>query len=558
MKNVLTLTRVMRKASMQQFGSNKKGKKSLFQTNRLVRFVLLGISYVYIALIFGAMFYGTIRSLQGFGQLGLAFHLLFQVITIFTIFLTILIAPAVLYFSKDIESYLVLPVQPWEILVARFLTILSSNYLIALGVMIPFFVCYTLLVGFNVLVMLFFILAFVLVPIMPTALVSLFVVLIFTFIPFVRNKNVFTYITVFISLGLGLFVNMALSIPNLAPETLAILIASKNNSILNLVLSPFNPISHFARFVFNYNIVSFLITAAIALVSVYVLSLVAQKLYFKGAIGIGEVSAKKQRLSSQKQAKMLRSNSQLIAFFKYDLKLIMRTPIFFTNYYVGILILPLIFLFSLFTNKGLGELTQAIQEIIPLIHTVDPVLFVTYTILGSFFAGYGFSVFSTVASTSFTRDGETLTQFTTMPTSLKTLYHSKLLVAVSTLSVFPIVLAIGLTILLKVNPAILVIAILFILLGSTIAAINSIIFDILSPKLSWDSEEKAVKQNFVSVIAIFVNFGLTFVFGFLAFATPTHVAIPSVLGLSIVIGVVVYLVSQTLLKTTFLRKIENV
>ena len=557
MKNVLTMTRVMRKSSMQQFGTTKKGKKSWFQSNKIVRGLLLSISYVYIALIFGAMFYNTIQSLNAFGQVGLAFHLLFQVITIFTIFLSILIVPAVLYFSKDIQSYLVLPVQPWEILVARFLTVLSSNYLIAFGIMIPFFICYTIIAGFNILTLLFFILSMVVVPILPTALVCIVIMILFTFIPFVRNKNFFTYFTVFISLGLAVLVNMALSIPQLEPQTLQLLIASKNNSILNFVLSPYNPISHFARFVFNHNIVSFLISLVIAIVSVYILSLVAQALYFKGAIGISEVSAKKQTLSDKAQAKMLRSNSQLMAFFKYDLKLIIRTPIFFTNYYVGLLILPIFAFFSLFAQNGFSQIGDTISQIRPLVHTIDLSIFIHYIILGSLLTGYGFGIFSTLSATAFTRDGETLSQFVTMPTRLQTLYHSKLLVSVSTLSLLPILVVTVLTVLLNINPVLLLISIFFMLIGSTLSAINSIIFDIIAPKLSWDSEEKAIKQNFVSMIAMFVNMGFIGLVVYGSFLLPKSFVLPIVIAGVLLVGSGIYLISQHLLKTSFLRKIEE-
>jgi len=60
-----------------------------------------------------------------------------------------------------------------------------------------------------------------------------------------------------------------------------------------------------------------------------------------------------------------------------------------------------------------------------------------------------------------------------------------------------------------VNIMFILLSLVIVFLSSLVVNQVGILMDILWPKLNWDTEQKAVKQNFNSVIHMFLGFALT-------------------------------------------------
>lgn len=555
MKNLLVLTKVMAKSSGEEILKGRKHtqkKASRYATYGL--YIFLGIYMLGLA---GSMSYLLINNLNKVNQVTLSFKLLFLLINGLCLFTALIATPTVLYFSKDIESYLVLPVKPWEILGAKFLTSLLSTYLIGLVVMIPFISVYFYITGFDVMTLILYIFTMVLAPLFPTALVTLFIIIIFTFIPFVRNKDLFTYFTILLSLGISLWFSFNVNYTEMSAETISDLFTSGNNTLINLMQSAFNPSSHFANAVIKKEVLSLLYGFLIAAALLAVLGIVSQKLYFKGAIGIQESASKKVVLDSKKTLKLSKSNSQVISLMKQDLKNVLKTPILMTNYFIPSVLLPVMMIIPLVLEVGfdnLGTILNVAKDFVITIPTGD---LIQYVILLGFFIGFTITTLSSMPSTSFSREGGSIQNYLTMPLKLKTLYHSKIILSVLSLSIVPVLMVTLIGFALNLNLILIAMMLIMAIYGSIVASVIACLFDIIGPKLKWETEQQAVKQNFMAMVAIFVEMGLIglIIYTFIKLSFSHAFLVITLCSGALLVGI--YVVSISLLDTHLRSKIEE-
>lgn len=557
MKRIFNLVKVMSKASSENLlAVNKKTK--IKTGSKLGMLLIYAILVVYIAGFVGFFSYLVINNLASIGQEGLSFQFLFLALNAFIIITTLIVTPTVLYFSKDVENYLVMPLKPWEIMISKFFTSLLFSYLTTLVVMLPFIVMYVYLLGFNLLTVLMYMLTFILIPIFPSCLISIIIILIFTFAPFVKNKDIFTYFTMFITVVFSLSLSLTSKLENIDANNLANLLNSGDNSLLSVIQSPFNPSTQFAKAIINHDLLALIIGVLIALSLLIILGFIGQALYFKGAIGISEMSSKKKNLSLKDSKKLTKSKSQTVSLALQDWRKILRTPILLTNYYMGVILLPILLIIPIIVEGDLSEVLLFIETIKEVIKTVDTVFLTKLFILFGLVFGFSLTSFSSLASTSFSREGTNMQFLNSMPISIQTLYHSKLIVSIATLSIIPLIFGLVAGILLNINTVLIIIMSLSIIAGSVFSSLLGCIFDIIAPKLVWETEQQAVKQNFVSMIAMFVQMGFMGLMGYLIFKLTFDQSFILILGVSISLSIALYFISRQLLDKVLLNKVESI
>lgn len=557
MKRIFTLVKVMSKASSENLlAANKKTKNKT--GSKLGMLLIYAILAVYIAGFVGFFSYLVINTLASIGQEGLSFQFLFLALNAFIILTNLIVTPTVLYFSKDVENYLVMPLKPWEIMISKFFTSLLFSYLTTLVVMLPFIVMYVYLLGFNLVTVLMYILTFILIPIFPSSLMTIIIILIFTFAPFVKNKDIFTYFTMFITVVFSLSLSLTSKLENIDANSLANLLNSGDNSLLSVIQSPFNPSTQFAKAIINHDLLALIIGVLIALSLLIILGFIGQALYFKGAIGISEMISKKKNLSLKDSKKLTQSKSQIVSLALQDWRKILRTPILLTNYYMGVILLPILLIIPIIMEGDLNEIMLVLNNLKEIVKSFDTSFLIKCFILIGIIFGFSLTSFSTLAATSFSREGSNLQFLKSMPIELKTLYHSKLIVSISTLSLIPMIFGLVVCIFLNINIILIALMIFSIIAGSIFSSLLGCIFDIVAPKLIWETEQQAVKQNFVSMIAMFVQMGFMGLMGYLIFKLTFDQSFILILGVSIGLSIALYFISRQLLDKVLLNKVESI
>lgn len=192
MKKIISLTYVFIKEYYQNlsifdFSKKKFNKKSIYFW--LIALIFFGVSYVS---------YDIIKSLVEIGQEKIFLSIYLPILVIIISFQTILSCANVFFFSKDIINVLCMPIKPFELLIAKFATLMSMIYgTEAIFALVPLSI-YGMMTSASLLYYFWEILILFVFPIIFVLIISLFTFFIMRFAKFLRNKNRFKILIVII------------------------------------------------------------------------------------------------------------------------------------------------------------------------------------------------------------------------------------------------------------------------------------------------------------------------------------------------------------------------
>ena len=514
MKKILLLTKVMMKSSTNVFEGNRKGATSTMGWGTKI-FIGIAIAFgaVSMAGLFGGLMYSIISQLKAFNQVQFAFYLYLSGAAVVAVMFSLIVTPSIYYFDEQMEDFLVLPITRMEYLSAKWIVNAYSTSLILLPFSIIFTIIYAWNTSITALTIPIILISTIIAPLLPISLVVLFIVLLFKTMPFIRNKNLFTYFITFIGLILGLGINfMTMSFKdneNLLPELIAGF-QGEGNTLIQTISTAFPNIKYFSQALNQDSLLPLLIGIVITALVIYLTILFTKYNYLDSALSMKESGHKAKAISEDSFSKQTRVRSHRSALMKQDLRNILRTPIYASNYFLPILLVPLSLVFA-FMGSG-GEDFSFIAEIPDL--TAELLSFFTFgeqfiTIFFIFIViGYITGSFSTVTSTAISREGTQMQNYLQMPINLKDVIDAKILLGAMITALFPILMVIGLQFIVQLPILLFIFALVFTMVGILCANISSILLDVIKPKLVWASEQEAVKQNLLSIIPMFVSFGI--------------------------------------------------
>lgn len=513
MNRILTLTQIMMKSSSYDFTQQLTSKKK--KTSKMMM-VLFGFIFVYLGVIVYFLWNSLIEKSIQLGQSGITIYTLFTTATLYILIMGIMIVPGVFYFSKDIERYLVLPVKPSDILFSKFITSLITMYITASIIFIPFAIAYIVNVKPDILFILRFILGSIMIPIIPFTLALIFMIIILTFIPFFKNKDVYTYcstgIAVILGLGIAYFGQSSGSGNTDYIANLMASITSGDNALLKVMNTALPTITMLARGVVYADYAQLGLGIVFSIIIPFILVTMVQKLYFNGVIGIDESSSNKVALSQQELKNKSKRSSPLRAVMRYDIRNILRTPVFTTNYFSGLIILPVMIFMPLLIGISKApvshsEITLAINEVMNItFYSQSGLTRITIVAIIGLMIAYFMANIGLISATSISREGRTLQQFQSMPINLMTVVQAKILIG-ACITVIPTwVVGIIISLLIRLNIGYIIIFMISAVIGSMISNTSAVVLDVFAPKLIWDNETQAIKQNFLTMVPLFTSF----------------------------------------------------
>lgn len=502
MNNIINLTTVLLKNSVSGFGTSKSSGLK----NKII-FLLIFISFLPLITGIVKLTKTLYISLPGNTSIILTISSAIYCMLIFLLGFFFIIS--VFYFSQDIDFILPLPVKPSEILSAKFFTVLIYEYCSGLLFFAPVIITYGVLSNSNVIFYVYFIVVFLTLPVIPLAAVSLITILVMSFIPFSKNKDIFrTAAGVFaIIIGLGLSIYVQTYFKGISEsQMIQTMILHNNQKLIKYFSSLFPPVkfSTYALFFYDkmeglYNLIIFSI---INIISFILVVSAGGKYYLKGALSGGSNSSTRIRLLNYES----RDRTALYALTKREIVILFRTPSYFLNCVLINFIWPfLIILFSLQNPDSFENITSYLKSRFSL----------NCFIYSGISLGILLSSINAIASTTFSREGKDLFYLKILPFSPEILLKSKIVVAFS-LSFIGLLFVIPMIAIYKIAefPSLLIIFVAS-SAGIYFSTIAGIIIDLYSPKLTWDNEYKAVKQNLNSIISMVLQFAVIALFIFL-------------------------------------------
>lgn len=484
---------------------------------------------IFISLIFG--FYsimlsiGFSRPLVALGQENLYLSLISTLIPILILLFGVIQSIPTLYHDTSLEALLVLPVKPSVIIAAKmtqaFLPIAFSIFLFTF----PGLVAHGLISGrpwsFYPQALLYVPLSMV----APYAVVLSILLIIMRYTRFARNKDRFQMVTSIIIMVISLaFVFLFQTMPESDSGKLMFL-QQKGVTVFITGANRFLPSAWLGTSMLSGAATwSTLLYGSLLLVMdvflFVILFALANRLYLPGVLGIKGGASSTQRSSKRPLSRSLRPRSPYRAIVSREWRLLFRTPAFFTQTILPILLLPPFFAIMFFFVFS-RELPINIS--IPIISDLffDSGLWKESLWIIALVVS-GMSVFlcgtNTISATAISRQGKEFFYTKTMPVPAKI----QLLAWMTPGFIITILLwtfifaAVG--ILFRPPLIFLLFALFFALVNGMLPQLISLFVDLKHPILDWENEIQAVKNTrsvMVSAIGVFIYSilltGLTFI-----------------------------------------------
>ena len=554
MSKFIALTKVLLKAGTGAPSKNKNKK----QIKGILLGILLIIAFTPMAIGFGKFLSMAYDGLKGMGQEAVILAFGLSIVSVVIFFFGIFYAMGIFYFSMDVENLLPLPFKPWHIMGAKFAVVLIYEYLTESIFFIPTLIAYGIKSGGGVLYYIYGIIIFLLLPIVPLVIASVINMVIMRFTNIAKNKDRFRLVGGLIAMFFGIGINIYIQrfTQDVGQSEITEMFSKGNNSLVDLATKIFPSTKIAVNSLINtssiqgfINLILFIVITIAALMIFIVLG---DALYFKGVMGVSETASKRKTLTSHELIKYTTQNSSLNIYILKELKLLFRTPIYFMNCVLMNFLWPIFMLIPILVQKGGGSQLKQLTEFLQGGTN-------TGIVLAGFFAFMVFASCSNgISATAISREGKNLFALKYIPMKYKQQLMAKVLSAVVLGMAGMLTISILGIVLLKLPLDLIVLMLIVGSVGIVFTSFIGIFIDLNFPKLQWDTEQKAVKQNLnvmISMVICIALGGFT-VFMIINFGLNKWAAFTSIVILYTILDVVLYYVLGTK-GVKMLKRIES-
>ena len=551
MKKVLELTKVFLKTSF----SNMNSQMGIKTKNKIGIVALYIFLIVYLGGLIGIFSYNIIELLKTINQESIFIGLILLITIGFTLFQSIFSSINVLYFTKDSEYILPLPLKPSEIILSRTIVILVMEYFVEAMISLIPLILYGVLTGMGVMYYITMAIALILIPILPVVLISTIVMIVMSFSKLVRNKNKFQIVATIIVLIFSVAFGMLISSTNgeVTDEQMMQMIMQAN-SMVNLIDGYFPTLSTLitaltSRSVFEV-IVAILETIGISVIALIIYLFIAEKIYLKGLVGnLFSGNSKKSKVDLNKNNF---NNSKLYkSYVGKEFKILLRNPIFLMQCFIPAILIPILMIGIVALNFR-GIPADQLKEVTSLI--LNNTIVVVSVILGIV---QFFYMFSYISITAISRDGENAVFMKYVPVSLYKQYIYKI-IPNFIMNIFTVIVTLAiLQFILKMPIITLLIVFVISMIMNAFQSILMLVIDLKKPKLNWDSEYAVVKQNMnlmYPMLLSMVNIGILVLITIITNSLNVYIGSGIIL---VVYGLLTYFVNRYLYKNQ-VKLAENI
>ncbi|EJS70306.1 ABC transporter permease [Bacillus cereus] len=502
MSKIWTLTKVLLKLNYADFIADKKKRWAYLFSFAAILFV----GFLMFGSLTHVMYEGMIHLGQDPGMI-IAMGLAIASIWVFLMSITNILT--VFYYSNDIEMLLPLPLKPAQIISAKFLTVLITQYVMSSFILLPIFITYGLKSGAFITYYIYMIFIYLLFPIVPLVLASLLMTIIMRYTNIAKNKdrgNIFIgIVSILFIVGINVFMQWR-NKSAFSEDAIANYLANNQSSLL-VQMTNYFPTTYFGAVALVESAnwkgpLYVMIFAVISFVFFVLFYYIAERTYLKGVIGVSTSTAKKEVISAEGLQKSTVQSSHLKAYVKKEFKTLFRTPQFFLNCIVQTFVMPIMLFFVLFVQDGnLKWITEYINNPKSAGLAIGVGLCASLFLMGS----------NVIATTSFSRDGSSWFVNRYLPVKASDIFFAKAITAwlinIAILAVFGITMAV----VAGVSPVFMILW--FLLSANGLLLINLIgtRWDAQTADIHWDTEQKLFKSRYTTLWNFLANILLALV-----------------------------------------------
>lgn len=535
MTNYLSLAKVfIRSLSM----TKPSTKKQMIVTKLLLVLVSLLIILPFVV-VSGLFIYTVTNSLVEYNYETIGLEFMCILLCVFTFIFSFNVILNELYFTGDIENLLPLPLKPREIVGAKIASIFCAESLVQLLVIFFSVIGFFFALGLSFKNFLLGILGMITLPMIPIIYCSIISLLIMSFTRFIRNKETIRKVgLVFVLAVLMLFVYFLGALQNFDLELYIEGFVNGDQTFLHVMRGILPHINLFIDILVTGSIRSMLLYILVNIGFIVVLLGLADVCYFKGVVGLSSKDTASKK-SSSNILNNIKVENPTNSYFKKEIFTLFRTSSYFLNCILINFIWP-IFVYVICKLK-FPDLT--LSKLKNLVTSTD-----NNTLIIIFMFVIGVSILlpalNSIASSSFSREGKNFYFMKYIPMDYSSQVYVKLLVSfiIAFIGVNVFSLIFYLVIGLKVSTAFIFLIISF--LAILFICSLGIIIDSINPKLVWDDELNALRENSNNFIVMGISIFMFIVLAGLCYllykSFGLALAFTSILLILILLNAIVY------------------
>ena len=421
------------------------------------------------------------------------------------------------YFSRDLEMLIPLPLRPGEVMTSKFAVIVINEYLTVAAVVLPVVITLGVLAKGGVGYWVNAVLVYLALPVIPLALVSLAVVAMMRFINVSRKKDALILVgsIVLIVLAMGLQIALGKSAGAGGAQASAQDVAAfftSPDSLLNRVGAFFPPSIWATKAVAGglsgEGLANLALLLGVSLVFFAAMVVLAEKLFYRGLVGLGETTGKKRLLTSDEMSRRVSSGRRVIAaVFGREWKIMNRTPIFLLNGVLVVVVFPAIFVLMAIMDPAREGGSMVLMRIMtsanPLYVILAAALFMT--VCGSL---------NGTSSSTFSREGTQFWISRVIPVPPREQVAAKFLHSYLVAMLGVVTASAVSAVFLHLKALHLAAAAGLSLVAGVLLTAVGMIIDLARPLLDWTNPQKAIKQNLNVLLAMLADIGILTAFFF--------------------------------------------
>lgn len=535
MTNYLSLAKVfIRSLSM----SKPSTKKQMIVTKLLLVLVSLLIILPFVV-VSGLFIYTVTNSLVEYNYETIGLEFMCILLCVFTFIFSFNVILNELYFTGDIENLLPLPLKPREIVGAKIASIFCAESLVQLLVIFFSVIGFFFALGLSFKNFLLGIIGMITLPMIPIIYCSIISLLIMSFTRFIKNKETIRKVgLVFVLAVLMLFVYFLGALQNFDLELYIEGFVNGDQTFLHVMRGILPHINLFIDILVTGSIRSLLLYILVNIGFIVVLLVLADVCYFKGVVGLSSKDTESKK-SSSNILNNIKVENPTNSYFKKEIFTLFRTSSYFLNCILINFIWP-IFVYVICKLK-FPDLT--LSKLKNLVTSTD-----NNTLIIIFMFVIGVSILlpalNSIASSSFSREGKNFYFMKYIPMDYSNQVYVKLLVSfiIAFIGVNVFSLIFYLVIGLKVSTAFIFLIISF--LAILFICSLGIIIDSINPKLVWDDELNALRENSNNFIVMGISIFMFIVLAGLCYllykSFGLALAFTSILLILILLNAIVY------------------
>lgn len=485
--------------SLSSFITSIKNKKNFWMT------LIIGISLLSLLPSYYFMIRGLELFYDAFFQIGQGSYLL--QIGIFAsqmmVFVFgILYVMSKFYFATDLNQLVPLPIKPSYIIGSKFVTLMFSEYLTSLPVILPFVIIYGMRSGEGILYWIYSLVLILTLPIIPLVIASLLVMVFMKYTNIGGKKDLIRTVAAVLFIIIAIW--FQLTIQRIAMNSVElgdeffISLARDSQFLVKRLGIVFPPSMWVTLSLANSQSMSGLfylvLFLGVSAVSILLMIYLSETIFFDGLIGNIEVVASKGKNKIKDMGKSVSVTKPYLALAKKELIMLFKTPVYLLNSIGGVIIVPIILVMSLATGEESMEPLINLLDIYP--HFLTLVAIGMVVLLG---------ILNSIGSTTFSREGKNLWIQRVLPIKASDQIIGRVLSSLSVQLIGIIVLIPAIFFIKRISIVDILLIIVIGLLGSIPMTQIGMVIDIARPMLIWDNPQRAMKQNFNVLISMGVG-----------------------------------------------------